>query len=301
MILYKNPIDPPGTPVKTGYTSPVSKNFNDVSPFLTNWLNNPITRAKLKQQANDHIADDVINKLKQVTVVDLDRLAQAKRQGKDYAPELAAHLGHTSDRRVKGVGKMLNNFALVSDVVNGVYLPGRSDVYKTVGAKGVFDPNDLRKSSTHEVVHLSGLQDPIESYILKKWGSKQVPIEEVLARPNHPKWLVEEQYRKLGKSKRDADGRLLKFHEGAYPRLIQVREALQLKPGQKVTPEMLRNFKPPKGSTMMKGLLSNWDYETLAEIFNDVAVNDKTPQTTPGNNEIEMISPLNMKQEEYIV
>lgn len=321
MILHKNqtlvpPVDPPTPlPTSTGYKSYHSKPVNEADPYFSNWFNDPKSRKKLIEQSGVSTApDDVLKTVAGLTVFDMGKLKS--QQGfvggttnfeRAYIDNLMKNntdstpypvLRKAVSGMMKRVGRSRSHgLYLAGEWVNGVYKPGYSDAGKAIMVQSLKDPSK-RFSHTHEVAHASGLQQLMEPFIEKTWGSKRISREDGVKASGLLEGNFDRHYVAPWEPLENYTGG---FKEGFYPRIMQLRESLHLKPGDKVTKEMLENFKAPPKSSVLSGLRANWTYETIADMLNTLA--SRGIDAKPQNKLIDkgVVLPTDSKQKEYYV
>ena len=316
MILHKKqvqnlPIDPPtGKPKPklkdTGYNSEFTYNFNTFNPFLSNWIDNDTTRKKLTEQTgNAQLADNTMKTLSGLTIIDGQKIK--KELGymdgrRDVQDVLEGFFKTKTSKGRTWVRDYIKKTMKTFPILRGYYDPYSGKSYQYITANRVQKgKEDAGKSGTHEAVHASEqLQTAMDAHIKKTYGSSQISMADAIkiapsGAAKSASYL--NKFRNLdGGPTRDKNGKVLKFGEGTYPRFMQMRNVMQLKPGQKVTPEMLKKY---KDDVTLRRLRYNWDYKTLAKMFTDLAVNDKTP--TQGNPFDDQLPLMNTDQNEYTV
>ena len=237
------------------------KMANDVDPFMKNWMNNPITQKRLDNQigylmrGNKPI--DVINKnLNTLPVYD-----QQKMEGQK-----------TSD--------FINNYKLQNNISykypDSQFEPYFNNLREEPGVGGVYVPDihsvsvrDINNKGTlaHEMTHALGIQDEMETDMSIFYNQKPDP--------NYPKNSYEKnRYDYLKK-------------DGMYPRVMEVRRELNLKPGQEVDKRIFNDVRLKKGSAV-QDLRKMYDDSEIIKILNTIADNSDTKKSSIAENGTEM-------------
>jgi hypothetical protein len=253
--------DPPSNTPST--STGVAKLFN-TAPFMKSWYSDPITKAKM-EVIQPGLGDKYYNELKGITTVDMNAVTPGN------IPTIMKYYEDMDwDKKRPGISKFLNTVAMNYTGDKSVLgLSGNNTNYNfsPIVAAKVTDPSNPDKGGyfSHEGAH-NKLSDIVDNFILNKWGNKKLSEEQLrtsgvlTAAPGTHNYEVYKQ--NISKT------------EGIYPRIAQVRSVLGLIPGQQVTAEHLNS---PAVKETMRGLLFNYDIETLLDIFNTVAKNDAVP------------------------
>ena len=233
------------------------KMANDVDPFMKNWMNNPVTKYKLNNQIG-HLMEgknpvDVINKnLNSLPIYD-----QKKMPNKNTSDFISNYkLQHPSESEVPyGDLELYFNHLREKSGVAGKYVKGIHSVsMKDINDKG---------TRAHEMTHGSGIQNEMEHYIDLNYNQKPDP--------NYP----EDSY-----ERRDYD--YLK-KDGVYPRIMDIRSELNLKPGQKVDRRIF-NGNNMKTSGSIEDLRHFYDDDEIINILNTVASTNSTKKQVVAKN-----------------
>jgi hypothetical protein len=263
----QGPIDDDGKPIskRIPYRSKAVK----AAPYLSEWLQDPITIQKIDEQFGEGIADKMQKNIGGLGLIDMRKLgSMSPMQFKEFAHEystkkrlLPAHRQYKENRSALG---RMRELGQTYDPVTGRGVQGvRIKNFPAIGT--IYDVMDVDKygTGTHELTHATGYQPVAEKYIYDKWGSKQLPLEKVRGLGFDESEEQLNYLRDIGVGKEGA--------EGAYPRIMQLRKMLNLKPGQTVTPEMFKGIKFEDKKSPLRGLRANWDDATIIDIMNTVA------------------------------
>lgn len=247
------------------------------APFLTNWLQDPITVNKMNKQFGQGVSGKMQANIDKLGLVDMRKLgslsniqfrdfAHGYSTGKNLRPANRAYKENTAAlSRMRQYGQQYD--PETGKGVHGVRIPG----FKGIGTIYDISNPDQYGTATHELTHGTGYQNLAEKFIADKWGSKQIPYENLKGMgfdegTDQLNYLREIGVNDAGKNK-----------EGVYPRIMQLRKMLNVTPGQQVTPEMLKNIQFEDKKSPLRGLRANWDDATIIDIMNTVAENKRQP------------------------
>jgi len=231
---------------------------NEVDPFMKNWMNNPITQKRLNDQIGYLMEDNkkpinVINEnLNTLPVYDQKKMRGKKTSDFISNYKLQNDLG--SEYPDSQFEVYFNNLR-EEPYVAGSYVP---DIH----SMSVADIND-KGTLVHEMTHGSGIQDEMEHYMQFKYNQKPDP--------NYP----EGSYKK-----NDYD--YLK-RDGMYPRIMDIRRELNLKPGQKVDKRIF-NGNNIKTDSAIQDLREMYDDDEILHIMNTIADNSKSKKLSTAKN-----------------
>jgi hypothetical protein len=231
---------------------------NEVDPFMKNWMNNPITQKKLNYQIG-YLMDvnkkpiDVINEnLNTLPIYD-----QKKMEGKktsDFISNYKLQNNLSSEYPDSQFEIPFNNLREEPYVV-GSYIP-------SIHSMSVVDMND-KGTLAHEMTHGLGIQDEMEHFMEYNYNQKP--------NPNYP----EDSYKK-----NDYD--YLK-KDGMYPRIMDIRRELNLKPGQKVDKRIF-NGNNKKTDPAIQDLREMYEDDEIIKILNTIADNSDIQKLSTAKN-----------------
>ena len=280
-ILYKAPnttqtengsIDPPVDP----YIDPNKRKFkyriagHKSAPYFGEWMRDPITQEKAAKQFGTGIALRAADKVDKIPIIDMRKIASLSPLGYQDFTESYLKASKSTSRandkkvldRMKFYGNTFN--PTTGRGVQGLQVKG----FKGIGTIFPIENPDAQGTVTHEFTHGSGIQGAAEKYIANKWGAKQIPYSKLRDMGYDESDTQLQYFRDIGIKK---DGT---YGEGVYPRIMQLRKVMGLKPGDKITPEMLKSTKFEEKQSPLRGLRANWDDATISEILNTVAKNE---------------------------
>ena len=269
------------------------KMYNDLDPFLKNWYQNPETQRRLKQNLQDSLLHRNTNPSQLTTqaINTLQKTPAFSRELVKKADVSASDLEYNNE--LQG-WKSPSTFGGNPYFDSHNYMTGMSEL-------GSYDPDtkqiilnsfDLPGTIAHEGVHAAeplqkAMEDVIDwKYILKKdpktrfseqfgtlnWDAngKRVyePFEKVKSRLSsiYSDWEKTQKY--LDK-------------DGMYPRIMDIRRTLNLKPGEKVDKSILEN---KSISHPLYDLKHYYDDDTIIEMLNTLAKNDTNKTITTAKN-----------------
>ena len=247
----------------------------DLDPFLKNWLKNPETQKRLKNNlASSFLTkDEDPKKLTDQAISRLDNLPMFSR-------ELVQKSGISSSD-IKNNNE-LQGWKTPSSIGNNPYYKGNKDQL------GVYMPdyhvsmvNNFNSPGviTHEQTHGTGpFQKNMEKVIFEKYFDKKnnpdkkfigdwsSARDEHLHRINEPIEKLKQRYPAIYDDYKKNQEYLDK--DGMYPRIMDIRRSLNLKPGQKVDKSIFEN-----NSILgpVDDLKTYYDDDTIIDMLNTLA------------------------------
>lgn len=210
--------------------------------FMMNWYNNPITKAKLKNQKFfDKPMTEALNQKLFKNYWDWRTHEQDKNE------KIAEDIWKDNFKKKWDFLKTLNDGTDISyenlkKTTAGFHVPKDS----IIALNERWDRNEKQRKQTavHEISHAT----PLDEYYINYFKTKT---------PNSPKFKEKEYFHKNP--------------DEIYPRIMDLRYQMKLRPGRKVTPEMLEDY----NNDSDYDLKNYYSPKELAEIMNEIAYNPK--------------------------
>lgn len=228
------------------------KMANDIDPFVKNWMNNPITQKKLNEQIGFHFKNgetpiDVVNRnLNSLPVYYTDKM-----KGISNSDFINNHILQNNKGSDLSYYNLENRFNKLRE--NKYYIPGK--YLPEIHSISINDPKDFTTLS-HEITHGSGIQNKLDHYIDMEYNEKE--------RNNYSENSIEK------------DRQEYLDRDGVYPRIMEIRRALNLKPGQKVDRRIF-NGNNKNLLNAIDDLKSKYEDDEIIKILNTVAYNNIAP------------------------
>ncbi len=254
----------------------------DVDPFLVNWLQHPETQKRLSKNLKSNIltndinpkilTKEVINKLNALPMFsrELVKKADVSQNDIEYNNSLQ---GWKTPSNISSS----NPYFSGDPGELGVYIPNyHVSMVNTFNNPGVI---------THEQTHGAGpLQKTMEDVILSNYLDKKQNSDKKFVEM-YGDYNFDDNYNKVydsfDKAKQKYPGIYSEFEkqkkyldkDGMYPRIMDIRRTLNLKPGQKVNKSILDNksIKLP-----ISDLRFYYDDDTIIDMLNTLAKNNQT-------------------------
>lgn len=275
------------------------KMYNDLDPFLKNWYQNPETQRRLKQNLQDSLIhrNTNPNQLISKAINTLQNTPVFSRELVKKADVSASDLEYNNE--LQG-WKSPSTFGGNPYFDSHNYMAGTSEL-------GSYDPNtkqiivnsfNLPGTIAHEGVHgAPALQDAMEDVIdwkyFNKKDSKARFVEQMGISNYNPKTnkfteeTFEEIYKRVPKLYDNVWKEREKYldKDGMYPRIMDIRRTLNLKPGQKVDKSILQNESIRRP---LSDLNHYYDNDTIIEMLNTLAKNNSKQEIASAQNGKEM-------------
>lgn len=274
------------------------KMYNELDPFLKNWYQNPETQRRLKENLLDGLSTtsidpkkliaQTLNTLEKTPVFSRELVKKANVSQSDI--EYNNNLQGWKSPSALGGSPYFDSYNYVTGASElGSYDPET----KQIIVNSFDSPGTIAHEGTHSVPEL---QSAMDNVIKWKYLSKRNPkdrfveqfgtsdydlnihkftketFDDVKKRVPylHESWLEREKY--LDK-------------DGMYPRIMDIRRTLNLKPGQKVDKSILQNesIRSP-----LSDLNHYYDNDTIIEMLNTLAKNNSKQEIASAQNGKEM-------------
>ena len=239
------------TPTDSGVVDTYS-GINEVDPFFSNWINHPESKKRLKEQLGlDQEGVDRMNRRLERTPIFHEHAVDRWRAG---------FKGEKNDYELGTLLKEhLNKQGLYPRSMRGLMRVARgkgggaefSPPNQTISIRG-YDRQwvDSKQDLVHELTHASKLDEMFKPYISKTFPNQTARNYKAL----------EDKH----------DRRFMRYlqSDGLYPIIMEIRQKLQLKPGEKLTPSQV---KKAKGMGAWKDLNHFHDSKTIERMLNELA------------------------------
>ncbi|NDB85385.1 MAG: hypothetical protein EB127_22180, partial [Alphaproteobacteria bacterium] len=278
------------------------KMYNDLDPFLKNWYKNPETQRRLKQNLQDSLLHRNTNP-SQLTSQAINTLQNTPA----FSRELVKKAGISSSDLE--YNNELQGWKSPSTVGGNPYFDSHN--YMTgISELGSYDPDtkqiivnsfNLPGTIAHEGVHGAPvLQDAMEDVIDWKYLNKKDPKARFSEQFGTLNWDangndVREPFEKVKNRFPGIYSSWEKQQEyldrdGMYPRIMDIRRTLNLKPGQKVDKSILEN---ESISHPLDDLKHYYDEDTIIDMLNTLAKNDNK-KTMPSAQNGDKLYPIDL-------
>lgn len=251
----------PSTP-KALYRSSASKG----APFVKNWVENPETKKRLKEQLGTDVSPEMVKNIDKVRLYDMTVLkGLTNPQIQDEANEYNAisKEGPNTVKNLRRMKEMATDYTPATETTEEKGIRGVSMINEGSNFIGteypVLNP-DITGTATHELTHATGKDKTLGEYILNTWKDKILPEEDVKKSQYYQDPSKLEYYKRPGE---------------IYSRVMQLRQQLNLTPGQQISKESLQKEDKKGKYSPLHGLRNNFDDDTIIDILNKVAKTDQ--------------------------
>lgn len=242
--IIQIPIGPANDPdVKKYFNLKKDETWGSPYEFMMNWYSNPTTKAKLKSQG--FTGNPMKEALNQKLFKDyLDWQIYKKNQNRKDAENIYPN-DYENNRKLR---KILDKY--IESVYEDKYkrtggFHNSDDSTVAINKRWDLDHNARQRTAVHELTHAT----PLDNYYTNYFKTKK---------PKNPEAKEKEYFDK-------EPGEI-------YPRIMDLRFQMNLKPGRRVTPEMLKDYYNDSDYD----LKNYYSPKELADIMNEIAYNPKT-------------------------
>jgi hypothetical protein len=255
------------------------KMYNDLDPFLKNWFSHPETQKRLKENLQDNVLTRSINPKnltdKSINLLEKTPIFSRKLVNKSGVSQ--SDIEYNNELQGWKTPYTYGSSPYFSGLNKGVYIPR----VKQIMVNSFEDPETV----VHEGVHAAEpWQDAMENVINYKYLNKKNPDErfrEYYGISNYdadknqfvtePFELVKKRYPNIYTVFKDDLEYLNK--DGMYPRIMEIRRNLNLKPGQIIDKSILKN---ESIHSPLNDLRHYYDDDTIIDMLNKIAKNKFT-------------------------
>jgi hypothetical protein len=270
----------------------------DLDPFLKNWLKNPETQKRLKA----NLASSVLaynqdpKKLINQAISKLDNLPMFSRELVKKSGISANDIRYNNELQGWKTPTFYGNNPYFTGTTNelGSYIP---DYHVSILNNFFNDPGTI----THEQTHATGpFQKTMEDVIFDKYYSKKNANERFASL--YGEYKTDKNYNRVydsfEKVKQKYPGFYKEWQEkekylnedGMYPRIMDIRRTLNLKPGQKVDKSIFNNNSI---NLPVSDLKHYYDEDTIVDMLNTLAKNNQIKNLNTASHGGDLVKTVN--------
>lgn len=223
------------------------KPANEVDPFVSEWFKHPETKRRMVEMFDEKSAKEYGDKLQEYLNI------LPVYQGKSLEGIKTSDM--MSNHRLQGFkNEEPSSDYYLNDRLNSMRPEyNRLGIYNSsIHSASVDDWND-KPTVAHELMHASGIQDPLD-------------------------FRADLRFNKIPKDPSKESGKLTYEYlerDGIYPRLMEMRRAMNVKPGQNITQDMIEDLNV-NGYEQLRMM---YDDKTILEMLNTLASNKNNRQS----------------------
>jgi hypothetical protein len=243
------------------------KMYNELDPFLSNWMSHPETIKRTKNE-DVYILPDYIDSSRKQGLKNLTTLPIYNRKAVRNSGISMSDIEYNNELQGFKTPRTLHNPYYRGSGDSGVYYPK----YHVSMVDSFADKGTI----AHEGTHATTLwQDDNELALEKGWGKE--------LSDSYKNRL--EDYRKNYPSLYNSEMKTLEYlqEDGLYPRIMDIRRELNVKPGQIIDKELLKK-NTKKISAPMLDLEKFYNEDTIIDILNTIADSGESNDITYAKN-----------------